>query len=613
MLRAKGLRCKPLPLKPLPLKPANDPRRTPKVGPAGSKSEAVQRMLLAARTGTEMEMWTEAGSPEAAPSTEAPKPQKRKSGVQPPRPPVKDAKVPAYMKEILKEGESPTLTLGKSLFVQNDRLSQGQRTFASLIGYKLAKKRMKNRALDSLEGSQFLMDPRLFGLKPKPQPNASIQDADGASVLSGALSFSTTTAVQTGAPSKQTAAPTQKQPSHPKTMPMHNPPTLLPPTHALPPPGPSTSVSTPIPRAAAPGPSRPIASVLHGQSAPGSERALPPLHPSRSAVPVHPGTEASAAPMAQVHGQPSSVIHQRRMYTPPLPPPAHMHNAALLPHSPLQQTSSASRMFSYEQAMRMRESAGQGVPVGYSRYSSAAQESNGWNASRPGSHGSHAPPLMFMGGAAMMNSVRDVSMIVRTQRVAPPPLSFMGPSSDPPGRSPLQMNPAQAAMRHMHHTSWPIALDSSQQASATRNYGVINHTRHILPEQRQAAIPHNLHVRAHPEQPPPPMPPRLQGHSMMEQPQPNLSHSIQGLLLSDQRTPAMLQRLQTQATSDHQPVNLVSSAQGQGAGDQRSSSLPHTTRESAMPKLHPISSLHAAVSNASRMCPSSGIYRLIML
>ncbi|XP_047481974.1 nascent polypeptide-associated complex subunit alpha, muscle-specific form-like isoform X2 [Penaeus chinensis] len=592
MLRAKGLRCKPL-----PLKAATDPRRTPKVGPAGSKSDAVQRMLLAARTGTEEDLWPVIGSPEETTSSEVPKPQKRKTGIQPPRIPSKETRVAAVMNEILREGENPSLTLGKSLFVQNDRLSQGQRTFASLIGYKLAKKRTKNRALDSLEGSQFLMDPRLFGLKLKPKPSNSLdQDADGSKSASDAPSSTPVTASQTGAPSKQMSAPSQRQLSHPKNKAMPSPPPLLPP------PGPNTSAPAPMPRPAAPGPSRSIAPVLHGQSAPGGERVMPPLHPSRAAV--HPGAEVSIAPMAQVHNQPPSVIHQRRMYTPPLPPPAHMHNAALLPHSSLQQNSSATRMFSYEQAMRMRESAGQGVPVGYNRYSPAAPESNGWSATRPGSHGSHAPPLMFMGGAALMNSVRDTSMVVRAQRAAPPPLSFMGPSSEPLGRPPLQMNPSQAAIRHMHHASWPIALDSSQQASAARSYGVINHTRHILPEQRQAAISHNLHARAHPEQPPPTLHPRLQGHGIIEQPQPNLSHSIQGLLLNEPRPQALLARLHAQVPSDQQPVNLVSGAQGQGVGDQHPPSLPHATRESVLPKLHALPTSHAAVSNSPATVPA---------
>lgn len=135
---------------------------------------------------------------------------------------------------------------------------------------------------------------------------------------------------------------------------------------------------------------------------------------------------------------------------------------------------------------------------GYTLYLGTTPQRERWN-NWPQVRDPHTPPLMFMGPTGVGASPRELFQQPGTQptvarpsssRAVPPPLSFMGHATD---------TNSWAGSHHNQQPpgpSWPRLVNHS-----LRNYPVINHTNHVIPDK--AALPNFF-----PRGPPPPYTPR---------------------------------------------------------------------------------------------------------
>ncbi|KAG7166787.1 hypothetical protein Hamer_G010451 [Homarus americanus] len=534
-----------LPLLPQGSKPSvgssKEQRRMPKVGPLGSKSASVQQMLLAARTGAEPESWPVTQDASAPSTSAAPRPHKHKSqGTKPPRltfmgenkeaatskaSSAADQSISDRTSEMISQG---IITCSKQplMVFQNERLTNGQKNFLGKIGLNLAKRVSRNSDLDSLEGSQILMDPGMFGLKAKshPPPTWSLVLDDQGSKIEASASVKPPPASR-GQPTKGTGKGSgHKQGGKGKQR-----------KQAY-----SVAVSAPQMYTTAALPPGQVYTTTF--MAPGQMAGQPQF---RILAQVPDGQDANAS-LASLSERAQAVSGQRRIYVPavmPTGPPAGIPSAAVV-QTPT--SSVGARILTVDHAGRVRETLSQGIPAAYSRYSTSAQRPDNWNPSRPSNRGSPPPPLTFMGVGGSSNNMKP-------PRGMPPPLSFMGSCSEAPTRPDLNFSSSQSSPRPLQAVGWTQALDLSQQASAPRNFGVINHTRHLIPEKR----PPNLQYTA-------------QGHIGVDQRPPALTYSVPG---------------QEQGVTDRQPSRSTGVVQGPTNHNQQQFNVSHTIQDQRPPGL----------------------------
>nr|XP_045619545.1 uncharacterized protein LOC123771149 isoform X2 [Procambarus clarkii] len=407
------------------------------------------------------------------------------------------------------------------LVFRNERLSRGQIRHLAWIGLGLAKRVSRNSDLDSLEGSHILMDPGMFGLKGnfRPPPSWSlVLDSYGSRIENNV-------AVK---PHVKQSRSTMK--AHTTSGHLHNPKSIQP---ALPH-GIALSQSQMYTTNTLP--SGHIYSTTF--MAPGQLQTGQGQSHFLESIPSAQDGSASL-PSLQGHTQP--VVLQRRIYAPTMIPQGHVSSSAGVPPTALVQTTNSplgARILSVDHTGRVRETLSQGIPAAYSRYPTA-HIPDCWNPPRPSGRSSPPPPLTFMGGGGLNSNVKAARIM------PPPPLSFMGPTSDTSSNPALQLSYSQSSIRPSPNVgTWTHALDLSMQGSASRNYGVINHTRHVTDKR------------------PPPPPYSTQGHIGLEQ-QPAMTYSAKGQLVMDKQQSQIGNTVQGHSIPNQHLYNVSQTIQGQ--------------------------------------------------
>lgn len=162
----------------------------------------------------------------------------------------------------------------------------------------------------------------------------------------------------------------------------------------------------------------------------------------------------------------------------------------------------------------------------YTVFPTAGPQRESWNNWSQVGRDPHAPPLMFMGATGTGASSRELFQPPGTQptvarpptsRAVPPPLSFMGHTTD------TNSWPGSHHSQQPAGPSWPHLVDHS-----LRNYPVINHTKHAIPDK--AAMP-NYFTNA-----PSPYPPRP-SHNIQGQPRPSTIMATTSKLISSNHRP----------------------------------------------------------------------------
>ncbi|XP_068218690.1 uncharacterized protein [Palaemon carinicauda] len=449
-------------------------KRLPKIGPLGSKSAAVQEMLLGARIGVD-ESFVEETLP---PSSSIPRPRSK----------LYPVKKPAFDENLLLPLETEKITpilnrKDKYLLMKNERLTVGQKKFAYWLGLDLAKRARKNRRLDRVEGSDRRLDLGFFGLRENP-------DLSSWTMIESVKGGKKGTTVIFNPPSGNTAV---------------------------------TSSGSDIT-------ARPM--------------VLPQGYPPRGS--------SSSSPQACSSSTTSEVITlstQGKVF-------------ATLPFPPVQ-TSIATTNTVPTSTLPRVSAQELNKPL-----TTSAASSNEDNVVTGHSNRSSPPPrLHFMGGnvPGYASTLRDMASHIRAQRSPmPPPLSFMGPSAmESQSRQSSHPGISQANARQ-----WPGNVDYTyHQAPPMRKYGVINHTRQVVPKQ-----PHNVSVHGMSHQP---------HHQYVNNPHP--AHG----------TPVLERQLnQGHSVRSH-------------ATDQRPSSLPHTVQGHVLLEQRPNSEPRSVEVNMSERVPTS--------
>ncbi|XP_064090319.1 uncharacterized protein LOC135204184 [Macrobrachium nipponense] len=474
-------------------------KRLPKIGPVGSKSAAVQEMLLGARIGVD-EAFIEESLPSSSSSIVRPRSKPY---------PVKKQQVSCEKAPPALESEkiTPVITRkDKYLLMKNERLTVGQKRFAYWIGLDLAKRARKNRRLDRVEGSNRRLDLSFFGLKENPDPSSwtMIENVKGGKK-------GTTVIFQ--------------------------------------PPNETTIVSTSNSEIAA----RPVALPQ------GYPPSLPPLPPAPAVLPPVPQACASSATSKVI-----TISSQGKVFaTVPFPPV----QTTIAPTTTVP-TSMIPKVSSHE----FNKPPTSSIPSG--------SEDN--TAAGPSNRASPPPRLQFMGGnvPGFASTLREMAAHVRAQRSPmPPPLSFMGPSAmESQGRQSLHPGMSQANARQ-----WPGNVDYSyHQAPPMRKYGVINHTRQVMPKQ-PLTVPINHTRQVMPKQPPT-MPVHVMSHQTHQYA--SAPHPAHGAPV-----------LERQLNQVHNVRSHVT--------DQRPSSLPHSAQGHVLLEQRPSSEPRSAEVNMSERVPSS--------
>ncbi|XP_071544302.1 uncharacterized protein [Panulirus ornatus] len=472
------------------------------------------------------------------------------------------------------------------LVLKNERLSLGQVNFLSLIGSGLAKKASDNSDLDSIPGSQIMMDPGFFGLKGTSHPPPSwslVLDAQGTKIESST-----------------NMAPTPSQGHTPREIsgiqgPPHHSKVLQPgQVHSATLPSSPTYNSTSLPL----GQVYATAFMTPGQQIQSGQGQY------HVVTPIPGGRDGNA------QGHAASVIHQRRIFAPIVIPPSHQPSSAGLPsaataaaavqapNSPM-----GTRILTVDHAGRVRDTLNQSIPSAYSRYSASASRPDSWNNQRPSARASPPPPLTFMGVGAVNTSMRDVIPSTKAPRGMPPPLSFMGSSSETSTRPLIHITSSQSSPRPSNAGVWTRALDLSQQSSASRTYGVINHTRHVIPEKLPLNMPYPAHGNGL-EQRPSGLPYVTQVHVLDHHP-PSISNAMQTNVIPHQQPFKVSHTNRAQVIHDHRQPGLPYNVQGKLLNHHKSNT-PQETHEQVMGNQQQLNLPHSVLhQNDVNQRPSS--------